>query len=252
MKYISAGISLGIVIIAPILFMILLRKKAKIGIKDVVIGILTCFFFKLLCNNALLYAIAKVPGMKEFVSNDISTSLMSALASIVCVVLWLWIVYRLIYDKSFSKKQISGFTAGAAMIEIYYTLLNPALSNFVFFYETGNGTLEEALSQVYDASQTTSIISSFQSYPTAYYLYFGAMTIMVIANTYLLGTMLLRLSRKSSKTDIYVIGFIIAAYAGFYYFASPISLPITALLVLFLAVIQFWFAKRSMYNSLQL
>lgn len=244
MNFVGACVSLGVVVLAPILFIVGMRRTFKIGIKDFITGLLSCFFFKILCFNALIHVLVKIPGFIDLFSETMMISFLSAIATTITVFLGFLIIYKFIYQGSLTKKEVAGFAAGAVFIEIYYSLLNPTLSNFIYCYEIQNHTLETTLGAVYSAEEIANIIQTYHTYPFAYYIYFGVMVFMVISNNFLITAMFYNQGRVHSKVNLLMIFIVILAYSCFYYFTSPIAMPMVVIAVLVLTFIQFWFTHK--------
>jgi uncharacterized membrane protein YhfC len=246
-RLICAIIAMAVTVGGLIGFIVYLVKKRRIHLRmiDIMLGILACFLARQILFSLAANLISKIPGITGLAqSNVYFTPFLSALLSTLLTIAVFWLLIRMFYGNGFTQQNACGIATGAAVIEVLYNLLTPLLSNVSYFVMEANGTLESSLGKYYDAATVQSIIQTYKGYTSNYYLYFGTVALLVIANHYLIQTMFRDAVATRQRFTLTMMLLIQMAYSLFYYFASPISMPIVTIFALVFAFGLFWFADK--------
>lgn len=228
-----------------VLFILYVVKIRKVHIRliDFLGGVIVCFFAKQLIYALIVRGIGLIPGIASYASaHYYFQPLLSVVINTFVTIGGFWLLLRVFYGNRFTGQNASSIAAGASVIEVLYNMTSPLVSLLSYFYMENNGTLESSISKVYGKDQVKAIIAQYRSFTPSYYLYYGAVALMVIANHYLIQTLFRDAVATRQRYTLIMMTGIVIAYSFFYYFANPLTMPWITIGAYALAAAQFIFA----------
>ena len=192
LKLMLAILSSVLMIAAPVVFILYMRKKrgARIHFFHILTGIVVGF----LCKDVLVNVLGNLlmSLFPSLGSNSIVYTIFLTFLSAAVFLLGLSVVRHSVWKEQVDLSRICGLVIGFVIADILGSYLIINISNITYLLQSADGTLYEKLTESLSAADAQSVIASYEQLTQGYYLYPGIMVIVSLAASYLLTVLMMR------------------------------------------------------------
>lgn len=203
-------------------FYITKKKKIKIQFISALGGFISCFAIKQVLYTLIARLLASVDSISSLANtNPYFSPFLSALINTFVIFVGFLIFIKIFFGDRFNNISAYSVAFGASIIDVLYNLVSPLTSYLYYYIYKINGGLTAKLLEVYDQVTVDSIISSYENTSINYYLYFSAVSILIIAMHVFTQAMLCDFVENKRLSTLITLLLSLLFYSLFYYFASP-------------------------------
>ncbi len=225
----AAAFAAVLAVAAPILFILYVFRFRRLAfhLPDVLMGVVVCWFAQTVLFSLVVRYLPQVPGLSILSSNSLAQQGLYVVAGVACFLGGWYVVWAVAYHRRFSEGQVSRLTIGASCIKILADIVSAAVSNITVALRIQDGTLEELITQSVNNPQVNAgeLVSVYEAYGPAQYLYLGILAILTVQTTYLV---LLQIAEGRPVWQIVAVGL---AFSCVYNFTLSVPVPDVMLLV---------------------